>query len=233
MTFSSPARHTVAQLIRRAVVISLASALAACSSSHGADDAGTLDAAAADAAIADASTGDDAAITDAALADANVGEDATVVGDGGVSPCEGLGAAACFANVECSAVFDDACCPDCTDGPCADCVDYTYFGCRPFEGCREACGHSPSWACYPTAPDCTGATPTDSDSCDQTGCVPAVAPIGALPLMDTCVPITGDSCTVACRRVAPNCPAGTVPEGDGSCYTDRCIPAFVCLPRVD
>ena len=53
-------------------------------------------------------------------------------------------------------------------------------------------------------------------------------PIGGTPLVDVCVPITGDSCTVACRRIAPNCPPCTAAEGDGFCYTDRCIPAFVC-----
>jgi hypothetical protein len=47
----------------------------------------------------------------------------------------------------------------------------------------------------------------------------------------TCTPITASSCTVACRRLAPPCPTGTFPEGDGFCYTDRCIPTFVCLMR--
>jgi hypothetical protein len=177
-----------------------------------------------DAETTDAGTSSDAATRDAATGDAATG-DAAIVGP---SPCDGLGAAACFANAACSAVFDDLCCSDCTPGPCADCTNFTYIACRPFAGCREYCGFSPSWACFPTAPDCGDARPVDADSCSRTGCVPAVAPVGSTPIVDTCVAIVGDSCRVTCRRLPPTCPAGTVPEADGFCYTDRCIPAFVC-----
>jgi hypothetical protein len=151
--------------------------------------------------------------------------------DAGTPDCEGLGAAACFAALDCAPIFDDSCCPSCSEGPCADCFHPRYVGCIPFDGCRApSCGVVPSWGCLPSAPDCSSATPVALDSCSAYGCVPSYPPGEGDPsLADAaCVPITGDSCTVGCRRIAPTCPSGTVPEGDGSCYTDRCIPAFVC-----
>lgn len=152
--------------------------------------------------------------------------------DGGPpSDCAELGPAACFAELDCAPLFDDACCPLCGPGPCADCVEPVYAGCIFFDDCRApSCGVVPSWGCFPSAPGCTGANPLTLTACDQFGCVPAYpAGAGAPSLADAeCVPITGDSCTTACRRLPPECPTGTVPEGDGFCYTDRCIPAFVC-----
>lgn len=145
--------------------------------------------------------------------------------------CAGLGAAACFRQLDCAPVFDDRCCPSCSEGPCADCFDPGYVDCIPFDDCRvPVCGAVPSWGCSPSAPDCAGATPMALDSCSAYGCVPAYPPgEGAPSLADAiCVPITGLSCTVGCRRLPPTCPSGTVPEADGSCYTDRCVPAFVC-----
>lgn len=146
-------------------------------------------------------------------------------------PCEGLGAVACFANTDCAPVWDDSCCPSCTDGPCADCTNPDYQGCVPFVTCRSpSCGQVPAWGCFPSAPTCADAVVIDDDSCSVAGCVPAVPAIDDTDPVTppVCVPLTGDSCTTACRRVAPNCPEGTVPEGDGLCYTDRCIPAFAC-----
>jgi len=225
-------RHNLAHILSGLLTL----ALVACGSSHTETpdatvvvDSGGRDAAVGDGAMSDAAI--DAALGDAAISDATV-VDASG-GDAGASVCTGLGPAECFGNAECSPVFDDLCCPDCTVGTCADCSNFTYIDCRPFAGCREYCGASPSWACFPTAPDCTDARPVDEDSCTRTGCVPAVAPVGATPIVDSCVPITGTSCTVACRRLPPTCPTGTMPEGDGFCYTDRCIPAFVCARRVD
>ena len=151
--------------------------------------------------------------------------------DAGAPACSGLGAAACFGSAECAPVFDDRCCPSCTMGPCADCFDPTYVECVPFGDCRApACGVVPAWGCFPSAPDCTGAVPMALDSCSAFGCVPSYPPGEGEPsLADAvCVPIVGASCTATCRRTPPICPSGTVPEGDGSCYTDRCIPAFVC-----
>jgi hypothetical protein len=119
-------------------------------------------------------------------------------------------------------------------GGCADCADPTYVDCVPSDsaGCPTvpACGTVPAWTCSAPALDCSDAHVFDVDSCSIPGCVPAYPPGDGEPsTVDAeCVPITSDSCTVACRRVAPECPEGTVPEGDGFCYTDRCVPAFVC-----
>ena len=74
---------------------------------------------------------------------------------------------------------------------------------------------------------------TDADSCSRAGCVPAF-PFGAgEPDLGaaSCVPITADSCSVACDSLPPPCPTGTAAEGNGACYTGRCVPAFVCLMR--
>jgi hypothetical protein len=147
--------------------------------------------------------------------------------------CTGLDPAECL-GAWCVPVFDDACCSECMPGPCADCTHHQYIGCRDEDASpclgRPVCGDAPTWSCGPAAPDCTGATVSAEDACTRVGCVPAY-PSGTGdpdPSAATCVPITAQSCTVACRRAPPPCPTGTWPEGDGSCYTDRCIPAFVC-----
>ncbi len=149
--------------------------------------------------------------------------------DAGASSCEGLGPAACLA-AGCAPTFDDACCPSCMPaGGCADCTHWTFHSCAPAaDACAgEGCALAPFCA---TEPRCESAHPSAEDACDIAGCVPAY-PSGTGepdPSAATCVAITRTSCTVACRRFPPECPARTVPEGDGSCYTDRCIPAFVC-----
>lgn len=144
-------------------------------------------------------------------------------------PCEGLGAVACFGSLDCAPVWDDSCCPTCTDGPCADCTNPDYQGCIAFDGCRSpSCGVVPSWGCGPAGPSCEGAFVVDDDSCSVAGCVPALVPRDAPAAMPVCVPLTGDSCTAFCEREPPDCPEGTVPEGDGGCFTDLCIPAFAC-----
>lgn len=152
--------------------------------------------------------------------------------DASTDVCGGLPPAACLA-VRCVPVFDDACCSECAPGPCADCRRPVFIGCASpaSSPCRrDACGTAPAWACGSAVPDCTGANVVAEDACDRPGCVPAypssdadLDPPGVL-----CVPITAQSCIARCRRLPPTCPTGTVPEGDGSCYTDRCIPAFVC-----
>lgn len=205
---------------RHTLALAAALGLAACSASH----TGTRE---------DSGVAEDAAPEPAdAIAPApppDVGPPPVL--DAGGGPCDGLGPAACFADPGCAPVFDDACCPDCSDGPCTGCADPVYFGCIPFDDCRApSCGTVPAWGCGPAAPDCSAAVPLDMDSCSMPGCVPSwPAETEDTSLVDaTCVPIAGDSCTVACRRIAPDCPDGTVPEGDGFCYTDRCIAAFVC-----
>lgn len=148
--------------------------------------------------------------------------------------CSGLAPAACL-DAFCVPVFDDACCRTCAPGgPCADCTNLEYHSCQAYADAPclggGTCGTAPIWACGPAAPNCATANVVDLDSCDVTGCVPAYPSAMGDPdiTMATCVPILGESCTVACRRVSPPCPTGMTPEGDGFCYTDRCIPNFVC-----
>lgn len=150
-------------------------------------------------------------------------------------PCDGLAAAACL-GASCVPRFDDSCCPLCSEGPCGDCTDPDFMDCvdrtaSPCDG--PNCGTAPSWACDTTVtPDCEDAFVIDVDSCSVIGCVPNYPSGEGAPDTKgaTCTPIVASSCTVACRRVAPPCPTGTFPEGDGACYTDRCIPNFVCVP---
>lgn len=178
----------------------------------------------------DGSVGRDSGARDAGPPDSGTA-DAALPRDAGHSECEGLGAAACFAATDCAPLFDDRCCPTCSAGPCADCTDPGYVRCIPFDECRAPpCGTVPSWGCFPSAPDCTGAVPTSVDGCTVYGCVPGFPPGDGEPVLEdaVCVPVTGDSCTASCRRLPPTCPAGTVPEGDGACYTDRCIAASIC-----
>lgn len=153
------------------------------------------------------------------------------------SSCAGLGPAACLANVACVPTFDDACCPSCRPSAgCADCTNPTYEACVPLTASRcpmgssMACGITPPWGCGPAAPTCEDSHVVDVDSCDRAGCVPGYPSGEGEPPIDAavCVPITADSCTAACRLDPGPCPDGTLPEGDGSCYTGRCIPRFVC-----
>jgi hypothetical protein len=79
-------------------------------------------------------------------------------------------------------------------------------------------------------PDCSDASVVSETSCEVPGCVPGYASgIGDPdPSTAVCVPIQSGTCVSSCERVEPACPTGTVPERDGFCYTDRCVPAFVC-----
>lgn len=154
------------------------------------------------------------------------------------TPCNGLGAVACLAAPGCTPRFDDACCPSCFEpgepAACADCFRPVFHECAQTEvACSLvgiSCGITPNEYCLGDTVDCTDARPTSEGSCDRYGCIPAYpSGEGAPNLEDAiCVPISAESCTTACRRLPPPCPRGTVPEGDGSCYTDRCIPSDVC-----
>lgn len=206
--------------------------LAGCPSSStidGGEDVPSIDA---PAALDDAN--DAPLAVDARPADAPSTSDAPLLTDA-PSACEGLAGAACLGTAGCVPTFDDSCCPTCRIGPCADCTNPDYLACRPVAGspCGVAvsCGTAPDWACDTTnPPTCAGATVLDVESCSVTGCVPAFPSSEGAPDLSAavCTPMLANSCTVACRRVAPVCPTGTRAEGDGSCYTDRCIPTFVC-----
>lgn len=152
----------------------------------------------------------------------------------GSDPCVGLGPDACL-QMGCVPTYDDACCPTCgMTGMCADCTRFEYYECHSYaDACTGSslCSQPASWGCRETVvPDCSDANPVGELGCDIAGCVPSFPTGEGEPSLAeaTCVPITDRSCTVTCRMVEPTCPTGTVAEGDGSCYTDRCIPAFVC-----
>lgn len=145
--------------------------------------------------------------------------------------CEGLGEVACNGAAGCVATYHDACCSTCEPGlGCADCTDWEFWSCETrVDGCSGTlCGQTAAWECPELGPDCGSAVPTGLGSCSVPGCVPAVAAEGFMDPVEPCVAVTAASCTVACRAVMPNCPEGTTAEGDGSCWTGRCIPAEIC-----
>ncbi|MCA9616541.1 MAG: hypothetical protein H6721_30615 [Sandaracinus sp.] len=158
--------------------------------------------------------------------------------DAGPSACDGLGLVACLGESGCAPRWDDGCCPSCVEPgepvACADCFAAVYDACwTQEEACSLvgiSCGATPAESCEGEVVNCEGARVGALDSCDRYGCIPAYPSGMGAPDVERaiCVPATADSCTVACRRVAPPCPTGTVPEGDGFCYTDRCIPAMAC-----
>lgn len=146
--------------------------------------------------------------------------------------CEDLDEVACLNEPGCVPTYHDACCSSCEPGiGCADCVDWEFWVCRPYADACEAafCSTASPWGCGDD-PDCSGATPTGLGSCSIAGCVPAVAAEGFMEPTEPCVMVHANSCTVACRALPPTCPDGTTAEGDGSCWTGRCIPAGICAP---
>lgn len=169
--------------------------------------------------------------------------------------CVGLALTQCLGEPGCAPLYDDACSAACdSSSGSADCSGYSvYLGCTHtdmtcdgpagLEGTGQLCGRTSPWICGRRPPDCTSANQMMPDACDLAGCVPVV------PAMDgsggpfdparleapyhgsQCVPIAASSCTVQCSAPAPPCPSGFQAEGDGSCYTGRCLPAWVCEPR--
>ena len=147
--------------------------------------------------------------------------------------CATLGETACLtAAGRCAPVYDDTCCPMCEPtGMCADCVNYRFHECIPYEesGCVPGaighCGQTPSWFCQGTAPVCP-----EGGMCGSVpGCV-AVTP--ACPpdtfCGDICHAVTAWSCGPACvGELAPAC--DTVAEvAKGGAYTGYCLPSDVC-----
>jgi hypothetical protein len=210
-------------MIRRHTLALFAIALGACSSSHSASDAGPLasEAGAIDAGRIDAGPGP----IDAGPGPIDAGP--SPIDAGPPTSCTGLNPAECLAE-GCVPLFDDECCPTCHPGGCADCTNITWQECLPMTRCEafEGCGAFPRWACEFSTPNCADAHLSDADSCTVPGCVPAFTPED--PTNRTCVPITASSCRAVCLITPPACPAGTTPEGDGTCFTGRCIPGFVC-----
>lgn len=146
--------------------------------------------------------------------------------------CDGLPLARCLSE-GCAPVFDDFCCPSCGDERfCADCVDWAFLRCEPFaerclDGGPSPCGAIAEAFCDGGAPDCSEAFPTSEAGCSVAGCVPAVQ--ADCPECEAlCVPARATSCEALCPADPLPCPDRMVPEGDGTCFTGRCIPASVC-----
>jgi hypothetical protein len=97
------------------------------------------------------------------------------------------------------------------------CVPSTCFCDEEFGGwvCTEDCGQA--FECVPEGeviPPCPDA---DRDGvCDGEDSVCEV-----------------DSVAINCRRLAPDCPRGEVPEAIDGCYTDVCLPWALCAERVN
>lgn len=150
-------------------------------------------------------------------------------------PCGTLGETGCLAaSPRCAPVYDDHCCPDCEPmGACADCVDYRFFECIPFEesnctpGLTPHCGVTPQWACQGGSANCVGDGP-----CNMTpGCIDAViAGCGPDALCESeCHPTTAWTCGPDCAQGGPMpfCADG-VPELGPEGYTGYCVRAGVC-----
>lgn len=158
-------------------------------------------------------------------------------GAGGSSVvCEGLAESSCIgAFPDCVPVYDDACCPSCEPGGCADCVDYHYHHCVAFgTGCLPeepaTCGIVPGWACGGGSAECGPPVGSPSACGAYPGCTPATcSPDVNCPPEVECHPVTGGTCVTACDALPPTCPEGSIAEADGFCYTGYCIRPDVCF----
>jgi hypothetical protein len=158
-------------------------------------------------------------------------------GAGGSSAlCEGLSESACIgAHPDCVPVYDDACCPSCDPGGCADCVDYFFHHCVALDtGCLPeepaTCGLVPGWACTGKRAECGPPVGSPSPCGAYPGCIAAVcSPDVNCPPDVECHPVSGGTCVNACDSVPPSCPEGTLAESDGFCYTGYCIRPDVCM----
>ncbi|MFO0619717.1 MAG: hypothetical protein U0414_44445 [Polyangiaceae bacterium] len=143
--------------------------------------------------------------------------------------CAGLGETQCLAAFpECAPVYDDFCCPTCTPGPCADCVNMQFYECQP---AASVCSGAPLSCGVVSKENCAGLPATcESAYCPaNAGCVQVCEPdANGQCMAGPCHPVTAGSCTSVCDGIPPNCPPGFVPEQDGTCYTGFCIPDQVC-----
>ncbi|MFN0252987.1 MAG: hypothetical protein ACKV2T_39295 [Kofleriaceae bacterium] len=134
--------------------------------------------------------------------------------------CETYSQDQCAADPQCRVVLD----ADCSIGTS---VCFTNFmGCFPTDTQQDTsvnCTTADAWECS-RSNECTayhsagqGACPPDSD-CGRP--FELCAPEGVDP--------GGCEQTVACDRLPPPCPSGTVPGVRDLCYTDVCIPVEFC-----
>lgn len=149
-------------------------------------------------------------------------------------PCSSLSEVECLAaHPRCAPVYDDSCCPECEPtGLCADCVNYQFFACVPFEesnctpGTIPACGKTPSGICQGGSAQC----PTEPPCNSVPGCVTAtIAGCGPDQLCASeCHPVTEWTCGPDCGQgPLPFCHAG-VPETGPEGYTGYCIDSSAC-----
>ncbi len=142
----------------------------------------------------------------------------------GATACGELSFGECVSNPACAPIFDDSCCPQCSPGPCADCVDWDFIKCLPRNAACNGdfdCGFVGEYVCQNTFPNCSG-------FCEGTmGCEPGVCSLGG-PQCQACVPIVPGVCGSQCDSPPPPCPPGFVPASDGFCWTGLCIDGAVC-----
>jgi hypothetical protein len=157
---------------------------------------------------------------------------------GGGPGCEAFDQVGCLDNFpECVPVYDDACCPSCEPGGCADCTELQFHHCTPKEtGCGSdpvPCGVVPDWACAGSQAKCNIDPGGSLDACSMVaGCVGAeCSPDLDCDLSPICVPVTKDICgPILCNAIPPACPAGMTNEVVGGCFTSFCVPASLCPP---
>lgn len=158
----------------------------------------------------------------------------TITGSGG-SMCDGLGHIQCLgAYPSCAPVYDDKCCPTCTPGGCADCINIDFDHCAPrssvCDGQKPTCGLVPEWACNGGKADCNILPDGSPEPCHTVaGCIATYCSLDSPPCAGpTCAAATGGTCTALCDSVPPPCPEGMTAEANGGCYTGMCIDANLC-----
>ena len=164
-------------------------------------------------------------VTSGASSTSGPGSSVASSGVGGSAACAGLGEVDCLgAFPDCVPAYDDACCPSCDPGPCADCVNVVFAECRPLStACsgQVSCGFTPPWACEGGVAECP-----DGQRCNfQPGCVELTCAEGEpCPGTILCAPVTASLCTPPpCDAVPPACPPGSFPEATNDCYTGFCV----------
>ena len=130
----------------------------------------------------------------------------------------------------CVPFYDDHCCPTCTPGPCANCVDWQFEGCTDAaSACSSAgpgCGVVPDWACEGGQANCPDGQPCNS----RPGCTEEICALNQpCPGTFLCTSVHAGICETQCDSVPPPCPPNAIAESDGFCYTGSCIAADVCL----
>lgn len=163
----------------------------------------------------------------------------TIEDAGAPNDCAGLGEAACIAaRPTCVPRYDDSCCPQCQPvGRCADCADWQFFDCLPFDGSEcipgfeDVCGTTPSWACTGGEAACEPPNESVPSLCGGVpGCVLATPDPFACPTcVAECHPVRADTCeSPECDHIPASCAGEGVVENHAGCDTGYCVPDRVC-----